>query len=167
VHDIDLSSVAACPELAAALDALPGRKFIFTNGSRKHAEAVAARLGIDGRFAEIFDIHALEYIHPKPTREAYERFVRANKVVPRQTAMFDDLPNNLETAHALGMTTVLVHGLTDHPQHQAIAGWTELPAHIHHRTDALAPFLAAIRTSLAATEQPAEDIPFRAQFCLT
>ncbi len=167
VHDIDLSSVPACPELAAALDALPGRKFIFTNGSRKHAEAVAARLGVDGRFAEIFDIHALEYIHPKPTREAYERFVRANKVVPRQTAMFDDLPNNLETAHALGMTTVLVHGLTDHPQHQAIAGWTELPAHIHHRTDALAPFLAAIRTSLAATEQPAEDIPFRAQFCLT
>ena len=81
VHDIDLSSVAACPELAAALDALPGRKFIFTNGSRKYAEAVAARLGVDGRFAEIFDIHALEYIHPKPTREAYERFVRANKVV--------------------------------------------------------------------------------------
>ena len=167
VHDIDLSGVAACPELAAALDALPGRKFIFTNGSRKHAEAVVTRLGVDGRFTEIFDIHALEYIHPKPTREAYERFVRASSVVPHHTAMFDDLPNNLETAHALGMTTVLVHGLTDHPQHQAIAGRTELPAHIHHRTDALAPFLAAIRTSLAATEQPAEDIPFRAQFCLT
>ena len=167
VHDIDLSSVAACPELAAALDALPGRKFIFTNGSRKHAEAVASRLGVDGRFAEIFDIHALEYIHPKPTREAYERFVRASHVVPRQTAMFDDLPNNLETAHMLGMTTVLVHGVTDHPQHQAIAGWTELPAHIHHRTDALAPFLAAIGTSLAATEQPAEAVPYHAQFCLT
>ncbi|HEY6920123.1 MAG TPA: pyrimidine 5'-nucleotidase, partial [Methyloceanibacter sp.] len=39
VHDIDLNSITACPELAAALDALPGRKFIFTNGSRKHAEA--------------------------------------------------------------------------------------------------------------------------------
>ncbi len=62
--------------------------------------------------------------------------------------MFDDLPHNLETAHALGMTTVLVHGLTDHPEHQAIAGWTELPAHIHHRTDALAPFLAAIGAAL-------------------
>ena len=67
VHDIDLSAVAASPELAAAIDALPGRKFVFTNGSRKHAEAVAARLGVLGRFDDIFDIHALEYIHPKPT----------------------------------------------------------------------------------------------------
>ena len=167
VHDIDLSAVVACPELAAALDALPGRKFIFTNGSRQHAEAVAERLGVAGRFAEIFDIHALDYIHPKPTREAYERFVRASSVVPHRAAMFDDLPNNLETAHALGMTTVLVHGLTDHPQHQAIAGWTEPPAHIHHRTDSLPPFLAAVAASFAHHEDPAEVIPFRAQFCLT
>jgi putative hydrolase of the HAD superfamily len=165
VHDIDLNSITACPELAAALDALPGRKFIFTNGSRKHAEAVAARLGVKGRFAEIFDIHALEYIYPKPTREAYERFVRASNVVPSQTAMFDDLPNNLETAHTLGMTTVLVHGVTDHPQHQDIAGWTELPPHIHHRTDALAPFLAAIGASIAETDEPAEAMPLCAQFC--
>src|SRR5262249_36559250 len=49
VHDIDLSAIAASPELAAAIDALPGRKFVFTNGSRKHAEAVAARLGVLGR----------------------------------------------------------------------------------------------------------------------
>ncbi len=47
------------------------------------------------------------------------------------------------------MTTVLVHGLTEHPEHQAMAGWTELPAHIHHRTDALAPFLAEIGAALA------------------
>jgi putative hydrolase of the HAD superfamily len=165
VHAIDLSSVAACPELAAALDALPGRKFIFTNGSRKHAEAVAARLGVLGRFEDIFDIHALEYVNPKPTREAYERFIRANGVVPRQAAMFDDLPNNLETAHALGMTTVLVHGLTEHPEHQAMAGWTELPAHIHHRTAALPPFLAAIGASLAKTEERAEADPLQSQFC--
>ena len=149
VHDIDLSAILPSPELAAALDALPGRKFIFTNGSRKHAEAVAARLGVSSRFEDICDIHALEYIHPKPKREAYERFSRAYRVAPRQAAMFDDLPHNLETAHEIGMTTVLVHGLTEHPEHQAMAAWTELPAHIHHRTDALAPFLAAIGTALA------------------
>ena len=60
-----LSAVLPSPELAAALDALPGRKFIFTNGSRKHAEAVTARLGVSGHFADICDIHALEYIHPE------------------------------------------------------------------------------------------------------
>ena len=45
---------------------LPGRKFIFTNGSRKHAEAVAERLGVSSQFEDICDIHALDYIYPKP-----------------------------------------------------------------------------------------------------
>jgi putative hydrolase of the HAD superfamily len=154
VHDIDLSGVLPSPELAMALDALPGRKFIFTNGSRKHAEAVMARLGVSNRFEDICDIHALEYIHPKPMREAYERFARAHGVVPRRAAMFDDLPHNLETAHQIGMTTVLVHGLTDHPEHQAMAGWSELPAHIHHRTDALPSFLTAVGAELAQNRLP-------------
>lgn len=167
VHDIDLSAVAASPELAAAIDTLPGRKFVFTNGSRKHAEAVAARLGVLGRFDDIFDIHALEYVHPKPTLEAYERFARSCSVVTKSAAMFDDLPHNLKTAHELGMTTVLVHGMTEHPEHQAIASWTELPAHIQHRTDALAPFLAEIGATLAKERDNAEAIPFNAQFCLT
>jgi putative hydrolase of the HAD superfamily len=148
VHDIDLSAVLPSPALATALDALPGRKFIFTNGSRKHAEAVMARLGVSNHFEDICDIHALQYIHPKPMREAYERFGRAHGVAPQQAAMFDDLPHNLETAHQIGMTTVLVHGLTDHPEHQAMAGWSELPAHIHHRTDALPAFLATVGAEL-------------------
>ncbi len=167
VHDIDLSAIAAAPELAAAIDALPGRKFVFTNGSRKHAEAVAARLGVLDRFEEIFDIHALEYIHPKPTQEAYQRFARGCRVVPGQAAMFDDLPHNLKPAHDLGMTTVLVHGLTEHPEHQAIASWTELPAHIHHRTNTLASFLDEIGSALINERDSADAIPFNAQFCLT
>ena len=57
------------------------------------------------------------------------------------------------------MTTVLVHGLTDHPEHQAMAGWTELPAHIHHRTEALAPFLAEIGAALADSRTRAEPAP--------
>jgi len=81
--------------------------------------------------------------------------------------MFDDLPHNLKTAHELGMTTVLVHGLTEHPEHRAIASWTELPAHIHHRTDALAPFLAEIGAALAKERDNAAVVPFNAQFCLT
>ncbi len=167
VHDIDLSEVDPSPELRAALQALPGRKFIFTNGSRKHAEAVAARLGVAGLFEDICDIRALDYIYPKPMREAYERFVKAHGVSPRQAAMFDDLPHNLETAHLVGMTTVLVQGLTDHPEHQAIASWTELPAHIHHRTDALAPFLATIAASRAGAAESSHAVPSPVQFCFS
>jgi putative hydrolase of the HAD superfamily len=67
--------------------------------------------------------------------------------------MFDDLPHNLQTAHALGMTTVLVAcgTPTDHPEHRAIAGWEELPPHIHHKTDALADFL--VRALRERTDQ--------------
>ena len=168
VHDIDLSAVLPSPTLAAALARLPGRKFIFTNGSRKHAEAVAERLGVLGQFEDICDIQALDYIYPKPMREAYERFASAHRVLPHRAAMFDDLPHNLKTAHALGMTTVLVHGLTEHPEHQAMTAWTELPAHIHHRTEELAPFLTAVGAALGthATE-PLPAAPLRAQFCLT
>jgi putative hydrolase of the HAD superfamily len=78
--------------------------------------------------------------------------------------MFDDLPHNLETAHAIGMTTVLVHGVTPHPEHQAMAGWTALPAHIHHRTESLPSFLAEIRAALTGGD--AELAPGQAQFCL-
>ena len=84
--------------------------------------------------------------------------------------MFDDLPNNLQTAHALGMTTVLVaSGQTDHPEHQAIAGWSALPRHIHHQTDALAPFLAGIGAVLAAQADTRSfaEAPLATQFCLT
>ena len=128
VHDIDLSAVAPPRSSAAALEALPGRKFIFTNGSRKHAEAVMARLGVAGHVRGHLRHHALGYIYPKPMREAYRALRHAHGVTPRQAAMFDDLPHNLETAHRLGMTTVLVQALTDHPEHQAIAGWTKLPS---------------------------------------
>jgi hypothetical protein len=103
---------------------------------------------VSGRFEDIFDIHALDYVYPKPTQEAYDRFIRVPGIAPQSAAMFDDLPHNLEPAHALGMTTVLVEGLTDHPEHQAIASWTALPPHIHHRTTELAPFLADIGAAL-------------------
>jgi putative hydrolase of the HAD superfamily len=165
VHDIDLSVIAPAPELGHALDALQGRKFIFTNGSRQHAESVIARLGLDGRFEDVFDIRAAEFI-PKPERAAYERFVGAHGIASGRAAMFDDLPHNLRTAHGLGMTTVLVaSGPTDHPEHRAVAGWAELPSHIHHRTDALAPFLAAIGAA-ANAEDVAETPPLKAQCCL-
>ena len=141
---------------------------MFTNGSRKHAEAVAGRLGLLDRFEDIFDIHALDYIHPKPTREAFDRFVNAHDIAADRAAMFDDLPHNLRTAHTLCMTTVLVDcHAGDRPEHREIAGWTELPGHIHHRTEALAPFLAAIGTDLAGETDCAEAHVLQAQFCLT
>lgn len=107
VHDIDLSTLDAAPRLAAAIEALPGAKLVYTNGSERHARNVLAKLGMDGHFAAVHDIVAAEF-HPKPTEEAYARFLRAHGVDPSKSVMFEDLARNLEVPHRLGMATVLV-----------------------------------------------------------
>ncbi len=47
------------------IERLPGRKLIYTNGSRRHAERVAEKLGVLDLFEDICDIVACDYV-PKP-----------------------------------------------------------------------------------------------------
>jgi putative hydrolase of the HAD superfamily len=107
VHDIDHSAVAPDPALGEAIARLPGKKYIFTNGSRRHAEKVAERLGFTRHFEDIFDIVAAELV-PKPERETYDRFVRRFGLMPERAAMFEDLTRNLVVPKTVGMATVLV-----------------------------------------------------------
>jgi putative hydrolase of the HAD superfamily len=145
VHDIDLSPLPVLPELKAAIARLPGRKLIYTNGSRRHAERVAGRLGVLDEFEDIFDIVASGYV-PKPERGPYEQFIQRHGVDPAQAAMFEDMPQNLLVPHALGMATVLVHSsYIDHPIQRQIKTWTTPPAHIHHRTEDLTGFLERLK----------------------
>jgi putative hydrolase of the HAD superfamily len=144
VHDIDLAPVPESPGLSAAIARLPGRKLIYTNGTRQHAERVAAKLGVLHHFEDIFDIVDSSYV-PKPKREPYDLLLRRHGIEPRAAAMFEDMPHNLEAPHALGMATVLVRSVYfDHPVQHEIARWQELPAHIHHMTDDLCAFLGTI-----------------------
>lgn len=155
VHDIDLAPVCEAPALGAALERLPGRKFIFTNGSRRHAERVAEKLGVLHHFDDLFDIVAGEYV-PKPSREAYDRFLKAHGVAGPAAAMFEDIPHNLEAPHALGMATVLVRSsYVDHPSQHGIAEWRALPAHIHHITGDLTGFLEKLLTEISAADPAA------------
>jgi putative hydrolase of the HAD superfamily len=107
VHRIDHSPLEPNPALGLALSRLPGRKLILTNGTRKHADAVMRRLGIEQHFEDVFDIVAAG-LEPKPSAITYERFLDRHDVDPAKAAMFEDLARNLEAPHALGMTTVLV-----------------------------------------------------------
>ncbi len=144
VHDIDLTVVPEHPELRAAIDRLPGRKLIFTNGSRGHAERVAGKVGILDLFEDICSIESCDYI-PKPKPEAFDTMVRAHGVDSAEAAMFEDMPHNLEAPHALGMTTVLVHSdYYDHPVQKKIKAWVEPPEHVHHMTYDLRGFLEGI-----------------------
>ena len=107
VHDIDHSCVQPDPALGAAILRLPGKKYIFTNGSRQHAEKVAGRLGIPKHFEDIFDIVDAQLV-PKPERATYDLFVSRFGLRPDRAAMFEDLARNLVVPKAIGMTTVLV-----------------------------------------------------------
>jgi len=144
VHDIDVSVVPESPQLRAAIDRLPGRKLIFTNGSRSHAERVAAKLGVLDLFEGISDIASCDY-EPKPSAAAFDSMIRHHGVSAPQAAMFEDMPQNLEVPHKLGMSTVLVHSTyMDHPIQRDMRKWTSLPEHVHHLTDDLTAFLDMI-----------------------
>lgn len=107
VHDIDVSMLDPDPQLAAALDALPGKKFIFTNGTVGHAENVAGRLGITQFFDDIFDIVAADY-RPKPHADIYPKMLTRFGIEAEKSAFFEDMARNLTPAHKIGMKTVLV-----------------------------------------------------------
>src|SRR5215470_9606631 len=107
VHQIDHSPLEPNPTLGGAIEKLPGRKLILTNGTRKHAQAVMSRLEIDHHFEDVFDIAAAD-LEPKPLPQVYHRFLARHGVDPVKGAMFEDLARNLAVPHALGMTTVLV-----------------------------------------------------------
>jgi len=144
VHAIDYAGVAAHPGLSAAIAALPGRKFILTNGDVGHAAAVLRRVGAEGLFTGIFDIRSMGF-QPKPLAVAYESFFAAHGVDARRAAMFDDLEKNLLVPHEMGMVTVQVVAGADFV-HEQVENW-ELEQqggpHVHHVTDDLAKFLAA------------------------
>ena len=107
VHDIDYSWLDPDPALGEAIRALPGRKFIFTNGDRRHAERTARQLGILDHFDDIFDIIAAEMV-PKPAQETYDKFMSLHRVSGSDAVMFEDLARNLVVPKALGMKTVLI-----------------------------------------------------------
>lgn len=149
VHDIDLSPVCENTGLKAAIGKLPGKRYIFTNGSVRHAENVAGKIGILDLFDGIFDIEAAEYL-PKPHEETYHRFNKRFGIAPARAAMFEDLPQNLVAAHALGKTTVLVQGeaawARDEPEGKRPSRPGERFDHVHHVTSDLTSFLAGLKT---------------------
>ena len=144
VHDIALDDLPADPELSAAITKLPGRRYVFTNGCRRHAARILDRLQMAHLFDEVWDIRTIGFT-PKPDPVAYERVLAHAGVAARGAAMFDDIARNLVAPHDLGMTTVWL---------AADSSWArqgpEFPvatgAHIDHETRDLTHFLSTIET---------------------
>ena len=133
VHDIDLTGLQPDTRLAAAIAALPGRKIVYTNGSRRHAERVTAALGLLPLFEALYGVEDAGY-EPKPRRAAFERVFTADGLAPQVSAMVEDDQRNLEAPAAMGLATIW------HPGEQADAPGP----HVHHVAHDLAGFLSRL-----------------------
>lgn len=145
VHDVSHDRLVPRPELAEAIRALPGKRYVLTNGSRAHAERCAKSLGLDDLFHDVFDVVAADFV-PKPEQAAYDAFVRRFGVDASRAAMFEDLARNLRVPHALGMTTVLVLPHDGDVEERAMHAEDSVQGtYVDHVTQDLAGFLAAIK----------------------
>ncbi|MEO0465982.1 MAG: pyrimidine 5'-nucleotidase [Pseudomonadota bacterium] len=148
VHEIDLSPLPPSQNLREAIAALPGRKFVYTNGSRRHAQRVTGHMGLTDLFDGLFGIEDGEF-HPKPDQSSYDAFCARFDITPHNAILFEDMNRNLAPADAMGFATVLV---------TSGAAWADSepvearPArqgddhgdHIHYVTDDLTGFLKSL-----------------------
>ena len=137
VHDVNLDFLKKDKFLENEIMKLNGKKIIFTNGSRAHAENVTKRIGIDKLFDGIFDIVDSDFI-PKPSKESYEKIIENYKIEPQYCIFFEDIARNLKPAHELGMKTVWIKN--DEPWAAKFSDST----FINYKTDNLAKFLKEI-----------------------
>lgn len=136
VHDVDMGLLQPCDRLRAGIEALPGRKLIFTNADAPYAQRVLSARGLDGVFEDVFDIHRMEH-KPKPALESYHSLCSQLDVKPNTALFVEDSAHNLEPAKAIGMTTVWVNHAAD----KESGG--ERPHFVDHEIQDLAHWLVA------------------------
>ncbi len=147
VHDIDLDVLTPDPRLYGAIKNLPGRKFIFTNGSRGHAKNVGDHLGITELFDGVFAIEDVDYV-PKPKRAPYEQFNKVFDIDPARAFMAEDSVRNLEVPKAMGMSTLLITSNQDwshEPKASRPHDGQDVPGHVDMHTSDLPAWLLDLR----------------------
>ncbi len=108
VHAVDVGSrLSFDNELQQTLRDLRLPSYVFTNGSRCHVDRVVTALGLDGLFADIFDIRIADY-QPKPNPDPYRQVLDELALSGDQCIMMEDQLQNLEMAKQFGMKTVLI-----------------------------------------------------------
>ncbi|MEZ5716618.1 MAG: pyrimidine 5'-nucleotidase [Paracoccaceae bacterium] len=131
VHDISLDHLEPDAALRRGIEALPGRKIVYTNGCAPYAERVLAARGLSGLFDAVYGVEHADF-HPKPHPSAFDTVFSRDGLDPTRGAMFEDDVRNLAVPHALGMRTVHVAPEPDEADH------------IHHHTTDLAAFIARL-----------------------
>jgi len=129
VHNVPLEAhLHPDPVLRGVIEALPARKFIFTNADSLHANRVLDVLGLQGLFDGILDVYTLApYCKPMP--ESFELALQAaGSPDPHTCALLDDQARITRAAHRLGLYTILVGKETaGEDADAALVKWADLP----------------------------------------
>ena len=129
VHDVPLSDyIRPDPLLHSALEAIPARKFIFTNADVSHAKRVLNVLQLEDCFDGIIDVVAINpYCKPMPQSFAIA-LKTAGETDPRRCAMIDDLPRTTRAAREQGLYAILYGASGPHFDADAtLTDWSLLP----------------------------------------
>jgi putative hydrolase of the HAD superfamily len=138
VHDVDMSLLQPAADLRVQIEALPGRKLIFTNADAPYAHRVLAARGLDNVFEDVFDIHRMQHL-PKPASASYDRMCTELHIDPARALFVEDSAHNLGPAKALGMTTIWVN-------HRIEADSSGAEPFIDHEIADLSAWLSSLHT---------------------
>jgi putative hydrolase of the HAD superfamily len=128
VHRVDLSDLLSpAPELRGLLQRLPGRKAVFTNAPKHHADQVLRLLDLADAFEAVFALEDLALL-PKPDPRAYAAVTTRLGVQGTDCVFVDDTHANLIAARRSGMRTVWLAPEPTHDDevHHVITGLHEL-----------------------------------------
>lgn len=99
--------VLRAPRLRHTLQALPGKKVVFSNAPQQYAHAVLKLLRITDLFDDVMAVEQTRY-RPKPDQFGFMRLLQRHRIRAAQCVMVEDSLDNLQTAKRLGMQTVWV-----------------------------------------------------------
>jgi len=101
--------------LRDALRRLPGRKVVVTNAPAKYAAGVLRHLGIAPLLDGVITVESMRFAGrflPKPSRAMLLKLIARLRVRASDCVLVEDSPQNLASARACRVQTVLVTGLT-------------------------------------------------------
>ena len=110
----DLGSIISRDHaLRDALRRLPGRKVVVTNAPREYASGVIRRLGIAPLLDGLVSIESMRFAGrflPKPSRAMLLKVIARLRVPAHRCVLVEDSAQNLDSARACGVGTVLITG---------------------------------------------------------
>jgi putative hydrolase of the HAD superfamily len=115
----------------AALQRLPGRKFLLTNAPVDYAKRVLTALDLASCFEGVIGIEGMRVfgsLRPKPDTRMLRVVLARNKLPAHRCVLVEDTVANLKSARRLGMATVwMQHYLKGNPH------GPEVGIHLHGR----------------------------------